>query len=124
MSNMWKEFRDFIGRGNIIDLAVGIIIGTAFIAIVNSLVKDIIMPIIGILLGAIDFASLTITIGSANITYGNFIQAVVNFLIVALVVFLMLRLLMKLQKPKEVAPPEDPEEVRLLREIRDLLKQR
>jgi large conductance mechanosensitive channel len=121
---MWTEFRDFISRGNVIDLAVGIIIGAAFTAIVNSLVKDIIMPIVGIILGGIDFASLTITIGGANIAYGNFIQAVVNFLIISLVVFLMLRMLIKLQKPTEAPPPAVAEDVRLLTEIRDLLKQR
>ena len=78
---MIKEFREFIMRGNVMDLAVAVIIGGAFTAIVNSLVNDIIMPIIGIILGGVDFTSLAITVGSAVITYGNFIQAIINFLL-------------------------------------------
>jgi large conductance mechanosensitive channel len=122
---MLKEFRDFINRGNVIDLAVAVILGAAFTAIVNSLVNDIIMPLIGVLLGGVDFSSLTITIGSAVIAYGNFIQAIVNFLIIALVVFLIVRSINKMQKPMPAAaaaPPEPSEEVKLLTEIRDTLK--
>ena len=93
---MLKEFRDFINRGNVVDLAVAVVIGAAFTAIVNSLVDDIIMPFIGILLGGISFSSLTLTIGNAVIAYGNFIQAVVNFLIIAWVIFLIVRTINRL----------------------------
>jgi large conductance mechanosensitive channel len=122
---MLKEFRDFINRGNVIDLAVAVILGAAFTAIINSLVNDIIMPLIGVLLGGVDFTSLSVTIGSAVIAYGMFIQAIVNFLIIAWVVFLIVRALNKMQKPKPAAPAEPAlpsEEIKLLTEIRDLLK--
>ena len=122
---MLKEFRDFINRGNVIDLAVAVILGAAFIAIVNSLVNDIIMPIIGIILGGLDFSALSVNIGSAAITYGKFIQAIVNFVIIAFVIFLLVRTINRMQKPKPAAPaapPEPSEEVILLTQIRDLLK--
>jgi large conductance mechanosensitive channel len=125
---MWKEFRDFIGRGNVIDLAVAVIIGAAFGAIVNSLVKDILMPIIGVILGGLDFASLSIQVGDATILYGSFIQAIVYFLIIAFVLFLIVRSYNKLRdrgKKEEAAPAAPPEpsaEVKLLTEIRDLLQ--
>ncbi|MBE7552191.1 MAG: large conductance mechanosensitive channel protein MscL [Anaerolineales bacterium] len=127
---MLKEFRDFINRGNVLDLAVAVIIGAAFTGIVNSLVNDIITPILGILLGGVNFAGLSITVGEAVINYGNFIQAIINFLIVAWVIFLIVRSINQLQKKRqpieEVAPPPPPEppaEVKLLTEIRDLLKE-
>ena len=88
---MIKEFREFIMRGNVMDLAVAVIIGGAFTAIINSLVNDIIMPLIGIILGGVDFTSLSITVGNAVVTYGNFIQAIINFLLIALVLFLLIR---------------------------------
>lgn len=120
---MLKEFRDFINRGNVIDLAVAVILGAAFTAIVNSLVNDIIMPIIGVILGGIDFTSLAITVGDANITYGNFIQAIVNFLIVAFIIFLIVRSLNRMKKPAPpAAPPGPTKEEALLTEIRDLLR--
>ena len=122
---MLKEFRDFINRGNVIDLAVAVIIGGTFGAIVTSLVNDVIMPLVGIIIGGIDFSGLTITAGNAQIRYGNFIQAIVNFLIIAFVIFLIVRSINKMKKP---APPPEPaappEELVLLREIRDLLKER
>lgn len=124
---MLKEFRDFIDRGNVIDLALAVIIGGAFGAIITSLVNDIIMPLIGVILGGLDFAALSIQVGEATILYGSFIQAIVNFLIIALVLFLIVRSYNKLQKEKEAAPPPPPEpspEERLLTEIRDLLKER
>ncbi len=122
---MLKEFKDFAMRGNVIDLAVAVVIGTAFVAIINSLVNDIIMPIIGVIIGGLDFSALAITVGSANITYGNFIQAIVNFILVAIVLFMIVRAINKLQKPKPVeAPPAPPADVVLLTEIRDLLKQK
>jgi len=123
---MWKEFRDFINRGNVIDLAVAVILGAAFTAIVNSLVNDIIMPIIGVLLGGIDFTTLAITVGDASITYGNFIQAIINFLLIALVVFLIVRSLNRMKRPKVEAPAPPPAptvEEKLLTEIRDLLRE-
>ena len=126
---MIKEFREFISRGNVMDLAVAVIIGAAFTAIVTSLVDDIIMPIVGVLLGGIDFTSLAIQVGDANILYGNFIQAMINFLIIALVIFLMVKAINSASKqvtgPEEEADEEEPEpepEVELLTEIRDLLK--
>jgi large conductance mechanosensitive channel len=126
---MLKEFREFISRGNVIDLATAVIIGAAFTAIVNSLVNDIIMPIIGILLKGLDFTMLSLTVGDASLTYGNFIQAVINFLIIAFVVFLLVRAVNNIQKTfsKEKEAESDVQaepsvEEKLLTEIRDLLK--
>jgi large conductance mechanosensitive channel len=127
---MLKEFRDFINRGNVVDLAVAVIIGGAFGAIITSLVNDILMPLIGVILGGLDFASLSIQVGEAQILYGSFIQAIVNFIIIAFVLFLAVRSYNKLQKEEvaaEEAPPPPPEpsaEEKLLAEIRDLLKER
>nr|NIV32019.1 large conductance mechanosensitive channel protein MscL [Anaerolineae bacterium] len=106
---MLKEFRDFVNRGNVVDLAVAVIIGGAFGAIITSLVDDIIMPLIGVIIGGVDFASLSITVGEASILYGSFIQAIVNFLIIAFVLFLIVRSFTKLQKEEEEAPPAPPE---------------
>ncbi len=123
---MLKEFRDFLSRGNVIDLAVAVIIGGAFGAIIKSLVDDIIMPLIGVLLGGVDFASLSFQVGDAVVLYGSFIQAIVNFIVIALVIFLMVRSYNNLQEAQkteeEAAPPEPSEEVVLLAEIRDLLQ--
>ncbi len=128
---MLKEFREFAMRGNVVDLAVAVVVGAAFTAIITSLVDDIIMPLIGVLLGGMDFTSLAITIGDASITYGNFIQAIINFLIIAFVLFLIVRSINRLQerlaKEEEEAPPEPAEpsrEEQLLAEIRDLLKEK
>jgi len=116
---MLKEFKAFIAKGNVIDLAVAVIIGGAFGAIVKSLVADIIMPVIGAILGGTNFADLVITIGDATITYGNFIQAVVNFLIIAWVIFMFVR---STKKDEPAPPPPGPStEEKLLTEIRDLL---
>lgn len=122
---MLKEFREFINRGNVIDLAVAVILGAAFTAIVTSLVNDIIMPLIGILLGGVDFTSLAVTVGEAQITYGNFIQAVINFLLIAFVVFLIIRSINRINRKKveAPAPPEPSVEEKLLTEIRDLLRE-
>lgn len=127
---MIKEFREFISRGNVMDLAVAVIIGAAFTAIVTSLVDDIIMPIVGVLLGGVDFTTLAIQVGDASIMYGNFIQAIINFLIIAFVIFLMVKALNEASKrvpgmdqEEEAEPEEEPDpEVVLLTEIRDLLK--
>ncbi len=133
VKGFFAEFKEFISRGNVNDLAVGVIIGGAFTSIVNSLVKDVIMPIIGWIFGGIDFTSLkyvitpgTEEIPEAAIYYGNFIQNVVNFLLVAFTIFCMVRLINKFRRKKEEAPKAPPapskEEV-LLTEIRDLLKE-
>jgi large conductance mechanosensitive channel len=126
---MLKEFQEFLSRGNVIDLAVAVILGIAFGAIVTSLVNDIIMPLIGIIIGGISFTGLMIEVGTAQVKYGNFIQALLNFLIIAFVVFMIVRSINKLQarfkKPAPVAePPPPPADVVLLTEIRDLLKDR
>ena len=129
---MVKEFKEFISRGNVIDLAVGVIIGGAFGNIVTSLVNDIIMPIIGMIIGGINFSSLSITVGKASIAYGNFIQNVINFLIIALCIFFVVKFMNKLaslkkkEEKKEAAKEEakPSEEVLLLKEIRDLLKKK
>jgi large conductance mechanosensitive channel len=124
---MLKEFMDFVKKGNVLDLAVAVIIGGAFGAIVGSLVEDILMPLIGIIIGGVDFTGLAINMGEAALTYGNFIQAVINFLIIAFVIFMLIRQVKKLEKPAEAAPAAPPEpsaEEKLLTEIRDLLKQR
>lgn len=127
MKALLTEFKEFISRGNVIDLAVGVIIGGAFTTIVNSLVNDIVMPLISILLGTVNFISLQVTIGSAVIPYGHFIQAVVNFLLTAAAVFAMIKIINAFHRKKEEEPeaekPSEPsEEILLLREIRDSLK--
>ena len=124
-----EEFKQFIARGNVMDMAVGVIIGGAFSAITTSLINDIIMPVLGIFTSSISFADLSFTVNGAVITYGNFIQAVFNFLIMALVVFSMMKAMNKLHRKKEEAappppPPEPANEEKLLMEIRDLLKEK
>lgn len=134
---MLKEFRDFAVRGNVVDLAVGIIIGAAFTSIVNSLVKDIIMPPIGYIMGGIDFSNFFITLsggdyetlkaaqdsGAVTINYGLFVNAVINFLIVAFAIFLLVKQINRFKKEASETPPPAPSESeKLLAEIRDLLK--
>lgn len=102
---MLKEFRDFAMRGNVMDLAVGVIIGGAFGKIVSSLVGDILMPLIGLIIGGIDFSGLAFTVGSAKVTYGNFINNIIDFIIIAFVIFLMVRAMNKMQKPAPAATP-------------------
>ena len=130
---MLKEFKEFVARGNVIDLAVGVIIGSAFGKIVTSVVDDLLMPLIGMIIGGIDFTGLSLKIGEAKITYGNFIQNVIDFLIVAFCIFLIVKLVNrateKLSKKKETEEAATEEvkksdEVILLEEIRDLLKQK
>ena len=119
-----SEFKKFISRGNVMDLAVGVIIGGAFTAIVNSLVKYIINPFLGLFVGAIDFSDLVFKIGNATFRVGSFLNAVINFLIIAFVVFLMVKGINKVlrQDKKEEAPaPKDPQ-LEVLEEIRDSLK--
>ena len=120
-----KEFKEFISKGNIFDMAVGVIIGGAFGKIVTSLVNDIIMPLVGVIIGGLDFTNLTIKVKDATITYGVFIQNVIDFLIVALCIFVVIKAMSKFKKKEEEkpeAPVEPSEEVLLLREIRDTLK--
>ena len=122
---MLKEFKEFLSKGNVIDLAVAVILGVAFGAIVKSLVDDLIMPLVGIIIGGIDFTKLIAQVGDAQFKYGNFIQALVNFLIVAFVLFLVVKAYNKMRAPKPVAAaPAIPEDIVLLSEIRDLLKER
>ena len=104
---MWKEFKEFALKGNIMDLAVGVIIGGAFQSIVKSLVDDIIMPIIAIFTGKVDYSELSITIGESSIKYGSFITAVINFFIIALSIFLFIRYLNKLNKKLEQMKEEE-----------------
>ena len=121
---MWQEFKDFAMKGNVMDLAVAVIIGGAFGKIITSLVGDVIMPLVGLLMGGVNFADLSIQIGQAVIKYGAFLQNVVDFLIIAYVIFLIVKALNHMHKKEEApAPPPAPsnEEV-LLSEIRDLLK--
>ena len=139
MSKIGKEFKEFISRGNVMDLAVGMIIGAAFTAIVKSLVDDMLMPLIGLLFGKVDFTNLFVALdgntyttlaeakeaGAACFAYGNFIMAIINFLIIAVVIFCLVKGLNSLKKKEEPAPeaPAEPsEDVKLLTEIRDLLK--
>ncbi len=127
---MFKEFKEFISRGNVIDLAIGVIIGGAFGAIVKSLVDDIIMPIVGLLLGRVNFESLKIILKEAegktpelSINYGLFIQNTVNFIIIAFVIFLIVKVINKMRKQQEAEVPVVPTQTeQLLTEIRDLLK--
>ena len=121
------EFKTFIARGNVMDMAVGVIIGGAFSNITNSLINDIVMPLLGIFTSSVSFAELSMNIGPAVVTYGNFIQAVLNFLIMAFVVFCLVKALNRFHKKKEAAPPPPPgpsAEEKLLAEIRDLLKEK
>jgi large conductance mechanosensitive channel len=123
---MLNEFKSFIAKGNVMDMAVGIIIGAAFTAIVGSLVADIVNPLIGIFMGGVDFAGLSASVGDAEFTYGNFIMAIINFLIIAFVVFMLVRSLNKMKKVEEevvVAPgPAGPTQEELLAEILAALK--
>jgi len=140
---MWKEFKEFAMRGNVVDLAVGVVIGAAFGKIVDSLVKDVVMPPIGMVLGKVDFSNLFLVLkspavpgdhttveaaqkaGAVTLNYGVFINNVISFVIVAWAVFLLIKLINRLRR-EEPAPPaapaEPPEEVKLLREIRDALR--
>ena len=106
---MIKGFREFITRGNVVDLAVGIIIGAAFGKIVTSFVNDIIMPLIGLIIGGIDFSGLAFTVGSAKVTYGNFINNIIDFLIIAFVIFLIVKVANSTKKPAPAAEPTQKE---------------
>lgn len=140
MKNFFEEFKKFAMRGNVIDLAVGVIIGAAFGKIVSSIVSDVIMPPVGLLIGGVNFTDLKLVLKEASaaangdlipavsINYGNFLQTLFDFMIVALVIFLVIRLINKLSAKKEepaaAQPAPQPEDVVLLTEIRDLLKEK
>lgn len=121
---MWQDFKEFAFQGNILDLAIAVVIGAAFGNIVSSLVENIITPIIGIISGGIDVTGLTFPVGNAQIMYGAFLQSIIDFLIIAFFIFIALRMLTKLHVQKEEEEEEeiDPQEA-LLTEIRDLLKE-
>ena len=123
---MLEEFQKFIARGNVVDLAVGVIVGAAFGKIVTSLVDDILMPIVGLIVGGIDFTGLVVTIGDAEVRYGTFLQNIVDFLIVAACVFVMVKMINKFiqkEQKKEAAkgPSIDKQQLKVLEEIRDSL---
>ena len=123
--SMLKEFRDFAVKGNVVDLAVGVIIGAAFGKIVASLVGDVVMPMIGVMIGGFDFKSLAFQFRDAKIAYGNFIQNVVDFVIIALCIFLAIKLINRFrEKKEEEKPAAPPRQEQLLEEIRDLLKKK
>lgn len=122
---MFKEFKKFIARGNVLDLAVGVIVGGAFSSIVTSLVNNIFTPIIGLIVGGVDFSSLSITFKDTKIMYGAFIQSVIDFLIVAFCLFLVVKAVNKVthkDKNEEPKKPVESAELKTLEEIRDLLK--
>lgn len=127
---MIKEFKEFISKGNVVDLAVGVVIGGAFGKIVSSLVDNIIMPLVGMLIGGIDFSSLSLKIGNAKVLYGVFLQNVVDFLIVAFCLFAVVKFMNKLDKVKEKVKKQEKKKeeekkdanLEVLEEIRDLLK--
>ncbi|PZO87815.1 MAG: large conductance mechanosensitive channel protein MscL [Micavibrio aeruginosavorus] len=133
---MLQEFKKFIARGNVFDMAVGIVMGAAFTAIVNSAVADLVMPVIGVITSGVDFGDKFFALngesyttlaaakeaGAPVITYGVFVNAVINFFIVSFVIFMMIKQVNRLKKAEETAPAEPPADVRLLTEIRDLLK--
>lgn len=134
---MFREFRDFAMRGNVVDLAVGVIIGAAFTSIVSSLVKDVLMPPVGFMMGGIDFANFFVTLsgqpadtlkaaqeaGAVTVNYGLFLNAVINFLIVSFAIFLVVRQMNRFRAKEDAAPPAGPSESeKILAEIRDLLK--
>ena len=129
MKKFISEFKEFIAKGDVMSMAVGIIIGGAFTSIVNSLVGDVITRLLGIILGGINFTGISVSFGGANIMIGNFIQAVITFLLTALVIFSIMKLFNSFRRksepdtePVEKAPAEPSEDVKLLTEIRDLLK--
>ena len=123
-----EEFKKFIARGNVIDLAVGVIIGGAFSSIVTSLVNNILTPILGLVLGGVDFSSLSLTFRDTKIEYGAFIQSIIDFLIIAICIFTIVKIINKImhikKKEEEKAAPKKSNEVLLLEEIRNLLKEK
>ena len=124
MKKIINEFKTFIERGNVIDLAVGVIIGSAFSKIVSSLVEDLLMPIIGIIIGGIDFSNLTIKVGDSIIKYGSLINNIINFFIISFCIFIIVKLINKITSKKKEEEKKKSDEVLLLEEIRDELKKK
>ena len=129
MKKFLEEFKAFAMRGNVIDLAVAVVIGTAFGRITTSLVNNIVMPLFGGLMGGIDFSDKSVMVRDAEVTYGVFLQSIVEFIIIAFAIFIVIKAMSRLQKkeeekPKEEKPKEPTEEVKLLREIRDCLQRK
>jgi len=125
--SMMKEFKEFAMKGNVIDLAVGVIIGGAFGKIVSSLVEDIVMPLVGTLLGGLNFSTLAVKVGESTIKYGKFLQTTIDFLIIAWAIFIAVKVINRLKRQEAVAPEVPPVPTRqevLLEEIRDILKQK
>ncbi len=125
MKNFVQEFKAFAMRGNVVDLAVAVVIGAAFGKIVSSLVENIVTPLIGVLAGGVDLSGLSTEVGEATVKYGVFLQSIFDFIIIAFAIFLVIKALSKLHKKEEEKPKEPapiPEEVLLLREIRDSLR--
>ena len=130
MKKLGEDFKKFISRGNVVDMAVGVVVGGAFSKIVTSLVNDVITPAIGVLLGGLDFSELSFGLKDAQINYGLFIQTIIDFLIIAACIFVVVKIFEKFKKkeePKEEVKPEEPkkpDDILLLEEIRDLLKKK
>lgn len=125
MKNFVEEFKAFAMRGNVVDLAVAVVIGAAFGKIVSSLVENVVMPVLGILIGGFDFTDMVLKVGDATVKYGEFLQSVFDFIIVAFAIFMAIKAFSKLQSPKvetPAAPAPTPEDILLLREIRDSLR--
>ena len=128
MKKFMSEFKEFIAKGDVMSMAVGIIIGGAFTAIVSSLVNDVITPLLGIIIGGINFTGIVLAVGDAQLTVGNFIEAVLTFLLTALVLFSIIKTFNAFKKKEEAPAPEEPPappaDIQLLTEIRDLLKEK
>jgi len=121
----FKEFKQFAMKGSMVDLAIGIVIGTAFGAVISSLVKDVIMPPIGLLIGGIDFSKIIIPLNSTtSISIGLFINAIIDFILIALAIFIVIKQMNRLKKKEEAKPAPTPEDTLLLRDIRDSLKKK
>ena len=130
VKEFYDDFKKFISKGNVVDLAVAVVIGNAFNKIISSLVNDIIMPLVGVIIGGIDFTDIKLTIGSESILFGSFIQNIIDFLIIAFSIFLVIKLMSKLSRKKDVKEekkeeaPKKADDIILLEEIRDLLKKK
>lgn len=124
ISKSANEFKIFISRGNVVDMAVGVIVGSAFGKIVTSLVNDLLMPLIGVIIGGLDFSNLSFKVGDAVIAYGNFIQTIIDFLIISVCIFLMVKFFERFRKEEQKEEPKKSDEVLLLEEIRDLLRKK
>ena len=130
IKGFYDDFKKFISKGNVVDLAVAVVIGNAFNKIISSLVNDIIMPLVGVIIGGIDFTNIKLTIGSESILIGSFIQNIIDFLIIAFSIFVVIKLMSKFSRKKEEIKeelkeeeaPKKPDDIVLLEEIRDLLK--